>query len=431
MAVAVIMPRQGQSVESCIIAKWHKNKGDKVSIGDVLFTYETDKATFDEESKVDGVMLETFFEEGDDVECLINVCVIGNEGEDISEFLPSGQEAQEEKQIETQVKVEEVVEQAVVQTLNTDDFMKISPRAKSLLSKSGADVRFAIPSGPNGRIIERDIQKVIDSGKVATPAALNEYMQVKTDVVGTGIGGRITTADLLRTPQTSASDFEEVKHTNIRKVIAKAMHSSLANSAQLTLNSSFDATDILELRKKLKVKAEELGLPNITITDIIVYAVSRTLVKFKVVNSHYFDDKLVIFNNANVGVAVDTPRGLMVPTIFEANKMTLSQISNTAKAVFAECKQGTISPDNLKGGTFTISNLGTFGIESFTPVLNPPQTGILGVCSTIERTKNGKVYPAMGLSLTFDHRAFDGADAAKFLKELVSNLENFSAMMVN
>jgi len=138
---------------------------------------------------------------------------------------------------------------------------------------------------------------------------------------------------------------------------------------------------------------------------------------------------MLLFHGANIGVATDTPRGLLVPTVFGADKMPLQEISEKAKVLFEKCKQGAIEPDALTGGTFTISNLGGFGIEMFTPILNPPQTGLLGVCNIIERTKEGKPYPAMGLSLTFDHRALDGADAARFLKELIEYLEKFSSSL--
>ncbi len=436
MAVAVIMPRQGQSVESCIIAKWHKNKGDKVSVGDLLFTYETDKATFEEESKVEGVMLEVYFEEGDDVPCLLNVCVIGNEGDSTAEFAPEGSAPTEET---APVVVEQtkapVVSEVVVST-NSDDMLKISPRARGLAQKSGADVRYAQPTGANGRIIERDVEKVLDMGKIVTPAAMGEYSALGTDVAGTGLGGRVTTADLATgetvatTSSVSENDFEEVKLPNIRKFIAKAMHTSLSTTAQLTLNSSFDVSDILAFRKKIKASSEALGLGNITINDIILYAVSRTLLNHKDINAHFYDDKMVLFNNAHIGIAVDTARGLMVPTLFNANKLSLTEISKASKGLVEQCQQGTISPDGLKGGSFTVTNLGTLDIESFTPVLNPPQVGILGVCNIVERTKNGSTYPAMGLSLTFDHRALDGAPAAKFLKDLKNNLENFSVMLV-
>ncbi|HHW31458.1 MAG TPA: 2-oxo acid dehydrogenase subunit E2 [Clostridiaceae bacterium] len=458
MATPIIMPRQGQSVESCIISKWHKKKGDKVSLGDILFTYETDKATFDEEAKAEGILLEIFFEEGDDVPVLTNVCVIGNEGESVAEFDPRGKEekSEEEKQaVEAQTEKTEK-EQPVADETNitavpaADGKVKISPRARNLAEKSGIDYRFAAGTGPAGRIIERDIIALKESGAFVTASAREEYLKsgMAGQIAGTGIGGRITTGDLaaaftLATPATTAAaglsagvpqpEYTEVKLTNIRKVIAKAMHHSLSSTAQLTLNTSFDATDILNFRKKLKESKDRLGLENITINDIILYAVSRTLLNHKELNAHFMDDKMLLFNTVNLGVAVDTERGLMVPTIFNAERKSLNEISKEAKVLISECQKGTINPDLLKGGSFTVTNLGTLDIESFTPVLNPPQTGILGVNTIVQRVKevNGEYvyYPAMGLSLTFDHRALDGAPAARFLKELKTNLENFTVLL--
>jgi len=222
-------------------------------------------------------------------------------------------------------------------------------------------------------------------------------------------------------------DFEEVKLSSVRKFIAKAMHTSLSSSAQLTHHCSFDASDILDLRKKLKAVKEREDLAKITITDILVYATARVLLEHKSMNAHFLGDTMAMFNNAHIGLAVDTPRGLLVPTIFNANKIPITELSATAKELIEKSKQGKIGPDALKGGTFTISNLGGFGVEMFTPILNPPQTGILGVCNVVERTRNGKFYPAMGLSLTYDHRAMDGADAARFQKDLIDYLENFSS----
>lgn len=445
MATPVIMPRQGQSVESCIIAKWHKQKGDKVAVGEVIFTYETDKATFDEEAKLDGVMLEIFFEEGDDVPCLLNVCVIGNEGESGTEFNPNASVAEAAPVVEAAAKIEAVkAEVAPVVTAETVDLsgdVKISPRAKNLAEKQGADLRYASATGPNGRIIERDVRTLIDNGVLVTSAAKDGYYSADGKLEGTGIGGRVTIADLSTfsvptvTPvQESGADFEEVKLPNIRKVIAKAMQNSLSTMAQLTLNASFDVTEILEFREKLKANKDNLGIGNITINDIIVYAVGKTLLSHKDCNAHFYDDKMVYFKNAHVGVAIDTPRGLMVPTLFNANLKSLNTISSEVKALADDCQKGTISPDALKGGTFTITNLGTLGIETFTPVINPPQTCILGVNTIETKVKEVKgemkLYKSMSLSLTFDHRALDGAPAARFLKDLIKNLENFSVMLV-
>lgn len=447
MAIAVIMPRQGQSVESCIISKWHKKKGDTVQAGDFLFSYETDKASFEEASKVDGTLLDMYFEEGDDVPCLVNVCVIGNPGEDTAEFNPAGHQDKTPAYSETVNHKDEAgsVEAPASTAAGgvTDGRLKISPRAGKLAEKAGVDPRYAIPTGPGGRIVEKDILALRATGQILTPSARPQFMELSPEqpIQGTGLGGRITTADIAagrtqaaRTPESlNESETEEVKLTNIRKVIGRAMHQSLSSTAQLTLNTSFDATDILAYRKKLKENKEGLGLENITINDMILYAVSRTLPRHRELNAHLLDDRMLLFRNVHIGLAVDTERGLMVPTVFNSDKKSLNEISQASKQLVKMCQSGTINPDLLKGGSFTVTNLGTLGIESFTPVLNPPQTGILGVNAIVQRAREVEgvygFYPAMGLSLTFDHRAIDGAPAARFLQDLKGFLENFSLML--
>jgi len=208
------------------------------------------------------------------------------------------------------------------------------------------------------------------------------------------------------------------------------MHSSLSEMAQLTLNSSFNASALLAYRAKLKSSGEALGLGKITINDMVLFAVSRILPKYPEINANLIDNTFRKYKYANVGMAVDTDRGLLVPVIFGADKLTLSEISAKAKELAGKAREGKCSPDEMSGGSFTVSNLGSMGVESFTPVINPPQTAILGVCCTTNRLDaEGKVYPAMGLSLTFDHRAVDGAPAAKFLKELCGALENFDLLL--
>jgi len=429
MATAVIMPRQGQSVESCLIGKWYKAKGDKVSVGDILFTYETDKATFEEESKVDGIMLGVFFEEGDDVECLVNVCVIGAEGESVEEFRPAsdGGGAAGQGDGSSVLSSDMQIKESVSESSKTeepspcpDGRVRISPRARRLAEKTLADLRYAVPTGANGRIIERDVQAVLSAGHRSAGGS------VASALVGQHSAGNT----VMSVAQPAGPDSEVVALSNVRKFIAKAMHASLSNSAQLTSHSSFDATDVFDFRKRLKGMEDYPEFSKITITDIIIYAASRVLLEHKYINAHFLGDKMQLFNNAHIGVAVDTPRGLLVPTIFNANHMSLSELSAHAKTLFEKCKQGSIEPDLLKGASFTISNLGGLGVEMFTPILNPPQTGILGVCNTIERTKGGKPYPALGLSITYDHQAMDGADSARFLKDLTDYLENFTSNLL-
>ncbi|MEG2203456.1 MAG: dihydrolipoamide acetyltransferase family protein, partial [Christensenellaceae bacterium] len=295
--------------------------------------------------------------------------------------------------------------------------MKISPRAKGIAQNQMLDLSQAVPTGPNGRIIERDVLELSRKG-----VTIEEMTQLVS-----------ASANVAKGIDVSGGEFEDVKLSNIRKVIAKSMQQSLATMAQLTHSSSFDATQMLAYRKMIKEGGEALGLANITLNDIVIYAVSRVLKNHRDLNAHYLDDKMRIFDNVNIGMAVDTPRGLLVPTIFGADKMSLNEISIKAKELAKAAQEGTISPDYLTNGTFTISNLGSFGVEHFTPVINPPQTGILGVNNIQTKIKmvggEMKPYQAMGLSLTYDHRALDGAPASRFLQELCKTLENFSILL--
>ena len=433
MAEAVIMPRQGQSVESCLVTSINKKKGDTVNAGDMLFAYETDKSSFEEEAKISGTVLEILTSEGEEVECLAPVMIIGQAGEDISalmgdKIINSGRPMAaptEETPVDTVGARIARPQETETAPIITGGELKISPRAKNYADKARVDLSKVVPSGPDGRIIERDII-----------AAVNNGYRLFNEPVGSGL---IPTENADGTDKSvpyddkSSNEYTDVKLPNIRKIIAKAMHASLSEMAQLTLNSSFDATNILKFRQNLKSNAQVLGLENITLNDIILYAASRTLKSHKEVNAHYLGDTIRYFNSVNLGVAVDTERGLVVPTIFGADKLSLNELAKQSKLTVSEAQSGTISPDKLKGGTFTITNLGALGIESFTPVINPPQTCILGVNNITRRVKqvNGQdiFYDCMSLSLTFDHRALDGAPAARFLKDLCAALENFDLLL--
>ena len=424
MATLVIMPRQGQSVESCVITEWAKKKGDKVAEGDVLFSYETDKSSFDETATVAGTLLEVFVEDGDDVPCLDPVCIIGEEGEDISALMPE-KKAEEAPAAApaAEVKAEVVAAApvaAVAAPVSADGRMKISPRARHLAEQTDADLAQAVPTGPNGRIIERDVNALVDAGKL----------------IGTAVAE--APAAVAAAPAAAAAaevEYVDEKLPNIRKVIARAMHSSLSTMAQVTMMESFDATELLAYRAKCKANAEKLGLSNITINDMILFAVAKTALNHRDINANYLDseEKMRYFTNVHLGMAVDTERGLLVPTVQNANKLTLNELSVKSKQLIGQVKDGTISPDLLKGASVTVSNVGAMGVEYFTPVVNPPQTAIIGVGGITRRVKNvggqDVFYDAIGLSLTFDHRALDGSPAARFLKELCANLENFNLLL--
>ena len=424
MATPVIMPRQGQSVESCIITEWKKKVGDPVSVGDALFSYETDKSTFEEQAKVEGTLLAVFYNAEDDVPVLLNVAVIGNPGESFAEFAPDGAAAA--APAATEAATVPVVEAAPAAIATAARAEGVSPRAKNAAEKLGIDPSLAAPTGPHGRVIERDVLALAKEGRLGGGLAA----QTATPEASAAAVAVTAYAPVA----VNAMDYDEIKLPNLRRMIAKTMHDSLAEMAQLTHNSSFDATKVLAFREGLKAAPESMDLPKITINDIILFAVSRVLSKHEALNAHMMGDKIRYFKHVNLGIAVDTPRGLLVPTLFAAETKTLGQISAEAKALAKSAIDGSINPDFLQGGTFTISNLGLYGIESFTPVINPPQVALLGVNCITERirTVDGQItaYPAMGLSLTYDHRAVDGAPASRFLKDLVTALEHFDLLLI-
>ncbi|TCO07727.1 dihydrolipoamide acetyltransferase family protein [Natronoflexus pectinivorans] len=440
MATVIIMPKQGQSVESCIITEFNKKKGDKVNKGDVLFAYETDKASFEEESPIDGVLLELFFDEGDEVPVLTNVCVVGEEGESVEDFRPGGDEGAS-KTIETPEK--EIVEStsitedaAPAQTpeppASANQSFGVSPRARNLAEKNGIDLQSIAGTGPGGRVIERDVSSASQKQGKVTPLAKQLIAEENLQAgVGSGLGGMITSNDLQSGNPVYGEGFEIKPLTNMRKLIAKAMHASLQNSAQLTHHLGADARRILELRKKAKAALDN-GYPiNITLNDMICFAVIKALKQFPQVNAHFMGDGMKLFKKVHFGLAVDTDRGLMVPVVKNADDLSIKGLASQFKEIANACRKGGISPELLASdaASFTVSNLGNYGVEMFTPVINLPQVAILGVNTIVPRPKDlgDGVYgfvPYLGLSLTYDHRALDGGEATRFVKQVAIEIEN-------
>lgn len=399
MANQVLMPKQGITVESCFLAEWYVKENDVVNVGTLLFSYETDKAVFDYESEYAGTILKLLYQEGDIVTVLEPVCLIGEPGEKVEvDKTESIKAASDQKPEAASTGIPAKTEVSSDKPVYSSGLA--SPRAKAKARKQNVDLDTIKGSGPEGRIIERDIA----------------MKNVGTRETLAGEGGPSYTVKPL---------------SNIRKIIGKTMMKSLQNTAQLTHTLSFDATDILAYRKQLKAMAEQQGLPNITLNDIIVFAVSRILKSYPDLNANFVDNELRVFEHAQIGIATDTPRGLMVPTLRNADLLTLSEIADQAKTLVSQCVSGSINPDLLTNASFTISNLGILDIEHFTPIINPPQTGILGVNTITTRIKTDEYgrpifYQAMGLSLTYDHQVIDGAGASRFLKDLKEYLQDFS-----
>ena len=421
MAIPVTMPRQGQSVESCIMGQWHKSVGEEVKKGDLLFSYETDKASFEEEAETDGILLAIFFEEGDEVPVLTNVAVIGSKGESTAEFAPGGGKPvssdEEEKPEEKTEEIPTVIE-FDIEEQEQEKRIRISPLAKNMALETGVDISRIKGSGPRGRIIARDIEAAEKSVQeaVAAPVPVSKPEIRKSQIIQTG------------------DDFEIKSISNIRKLIANAMHQSLQNSAQLTHHLSADARQILKLRKKYKEAFKDGTLSqNVTINDLVCYATIRALEKYPQANTHFLGDKMKWFSKVHLGLAVDTERGLMVPSLQNADDLSLTGLSYQLQQLASQARSGSVNPDLLspEAASFTISNLGNYGVEIFTPVINLPQTAILGVCTITPRPKEIEdgVYafvPMIGLSLTYNHQALDGGEATRFLAEIKNQIESLS-----
>ena len=415
IAQPVIMPKEGITVESCIMGEWQKNVGDQIAVGDVLFSYETDKAEFECVSTAAGTLLAKFYEAGDEVECLINVCAVGKAGDEF-ECL---------KGVSGMPEVTVVAAAPVAADEDvSNDGSPISPRARALAVKANVDLSGAKGTGPNGRIIERDVRKLMEEGKLKK-AEVAEAPAAAAPVAAP--------AAAAAAPAPAAAEYEDVKFNAVRKATAKSMMKSLSSMAQLTVHFSFDATQIQSYRKMLK--GMEGPMSKISLNDMVMFAITRTILNHPNLNANMLEENVVRqFKTVNLGFACDTEKGLLVPVINGADKMSLLELSMAAKALAADARDGKLGPDKMGGGTFTVSNIGSFGCECFTPVINPPQTGILGICNIetkIKGVNNGQIetYPAMGLSLTFDHRVVDGAPASRFMQELCKNLENFLTLL--
>ena len=437
------MPKQGQSVESCIVSEFKKKVGDPVKVGDVLFGYETDKATFEEESQYEGVVLACFFSEGDEIPVLTNVMVIGQPGESFAEFAPDGAAPAAKEEAPAEIAAPQAAPAetpAAASAAAAVPGAPVSPRARRLAEEKGVDTARVAGTGPYGRIIERDVEAAVQAQGHLTGLAKAKLAEggLASPGTGSGLAGAVKGSDL-KTWKPNHTDisgegaeFEVVKMSNMRKLIAKSMYNSLQNSAQLTHMLGADARKLQALRKKAKKALEEGRIDaNITINDFVCYAVIKALQKFPNVNSHCLGDAMRLFRSVNLGIAVDTERGLMVPCVAHADELSIVGLSKQLKKVADDSKKGSINPDLLspEAASFTVSNLGGFGVEWFTPIINVPQSAILGVGTIVPRPKDlgGGVYgfvPYVGLSLTYDHRAIDGGEATRFLKQVAAEIEN-------
>ncbi|WP_306007952.1 dihydrolipoamide acetyltransferase family protein [Bacillus sp. MMSF_3353] len=391
MAVEVVMPKLGMAMKEGIITSWNIKAGDNVEKGELIASINSEKIETEIEAPADGTVLDIAVSEDEGVPPGTVICYIGKPNEKVEVYENTNVVEEktpnaEPKNIQhTEPYAKEVAKQRI----------KISPVAKKIAKTENLDIRSLIGTGPGGRITKVDVLKALEE-RVAIPEVLEQ------------------------------EESKVIPVTGMRKAIANRMHASLQNSAQLTLTMKVDVTDLVALHKDI-AEVVQKRYDKLTITDFVSRAVVLALAEHKEMNSAYIDDAIHQFEHVHLGMAVALEKGLVVPSIRFANNLSLVELSKEIKIVAQKAREGNLSSDDMQGTTFTISNLGSFGIEYFTPVLNTPETGILGV-GAIEhvpvykgkKLRKGSMLP---LSLTFDHRVLDGAPAAAFLRTIKRYLE--------
>ena len=448
MATPLIMPKQGQSVESCVILGWKKRPGDAVKAGDVICEVETDKATFEVEAPTAGTLLAAFFEAGADVPVLTTIAAIGAPGESVDALRPSGAAAATTAAspvIASAAAISPAPAPAIsvaaggVEPRTQGGKIMASPRAKALAASRGLSLAGLRGTGPGGRIIERDVAEALQARPAeARPAqARPTGATAAAAVAGAAAAASTVPAASPTTAATPPAPWSdgvlEIRLTSIRKLIAQRMLESMQTTAQLTMNAYADARSLQDLRRKFKESPEGMGLRDVTINDMVLFAVCKALLQHPEMNATFGGEVIRQYAAVHLGFAVDTPKGLMVPVVRGAQSLSLRGIAQETSRLSAACLEGKIKPDELAGGTFTVTNLGSLGVDSFTPVLNIPQVGILGVGGISLRPIQGPdgvaFVPHIGLSLTINHQVVDGAPGARFLQTVAGSIARFELLL--
>jgi len=443
MPTEIILPKLGQTMEEGVIVEWLKKEGDPVARGDVLFQVESDKAVLEVESKTKGVLLKILVDKGVKVPVLTVVGLIGEPGEEIPSS--TGGAAAQPTEAPASPPAEPALATAQPgRTLGSaeqdggEGRMFISPRARRLAQERGVDYARLAGSGPGGRIIERDVLALIESQPAATPLARKVAQALGQPLPQPAVeGARLRVADLAApmapAPRPSlvaeapAAEGAVTPLSGLRAVIAERMAHSAQTTAAVTLQSVVDATELVVLRERLKSALEkELGF-SIGYNDLLAVIVTRCLVEFPYMNVRLESDGIRQLPEVNLGLAVDSERGLLVPVVHGAQGLRLKDLAVRFRDLVARARAGKALPDELSGGTFTITNLGMVGVDLFTPIINLPECAILGVgrIRPEPAVVDGQVAARqrMWLSLTFDHRLVDGAPAAHFLQRLIRYIE--------
>ncbi|MEW6080735.1 MAG: dihydrolipoamide acetyltransferase family protein [Bacillota bacterium] len=391
----VVMPQLGLTMSKGKIAKWLLEEGDTVEKGAPLLVVETEKVTIEIEVPVSGVLGRVVFPAGETVPVGTTIAVIATEGEDLSNLdlppVPGGKKAPEPGPVTPGLPAAKVVREEI----------KASPLARRIADEMGVDLSRVQGTGPGGRITKEDVIRARQGEETVQPVkAFPE------------------------------SGYEVIEMTAARRVTAERLAESFRSAPHYYVEMEVEATHTLQLREDLKTSA---GAVRISITDVIVMACSKALCAHREVNSTIEDGEIRVYQHANVGLAVDTERGLLVPVVHKAETMSLREIAAFSRDLVERAREGRLMPDDFAGGTFTVSNMGMLGVDAFTAVLNPPQSAILAVGRVAQVARPApegvRFVPAMRLTLSADHRSVDGATAARFLRTVKGFLENPALML--
>lgn len=438
MAFDIIMPKAGMSMETGKFMRWLKKIGESVEQGDSLFEIETDKVNMVVDSDYSGYLIQTMVEEGEDVPVTQVIGYIGSLGEKI---LPAVNRTIDLNKNTVLVAHPEDSASPTLTVSKEPGKYAATPLAKMLSSENEISLSQIKPSGSHGEILARDVEAVKASQLSAVPAATSLARRIAIDndvqldtITGSGKAGKIRKDDVMasltaNTP--AASPYGRIKPlTGMRKVIAQRMSKCHTEVPAVTLNTAADVTDLSALRKQLNERLKT----HITYNDLIIWIAARVLRETPEVNVAVLEQGIAENSDVNIGIAVALTNGLTVPVLRHADQLGLRELSTQARNLADKARQGGLMPDDYTGGSFTISNIGMFGVTSFNPIINQPESMILGVCAITPQlvmNDDGTIVKRMmmGLSLTFDHRAFDGVQAAAFLKRIVTLMENPFEMM--
>ena len=439
MAISIIMPKWGMTMKEGLITKWYKSEGDAIEKGEPFFEVETEKIANVVEAEADGVVFQIVVPEGTTVPVGTILAIIAESGEQLERI--EGFKMGEMVETEPSAAKERDAKESKAKK---KEFVLATPAARRLAKELAIDLAMVPVSGSGERVTESDVTKYHEEGPPLpriTPLAREMANQAGLDIstiMGTGENGKITKNDVekamdAKAVEDEAEPLKSVPFTGMRKAVADNMYNSLQNTAQLTSFSEVDVTEMVEFLHLYWEEYKRDETVMISYNDIIILATSRALKRHPIMNSTLVEDEIMLHDSVHMGVAVALSEGLIVPVLREADKKGVLQIAKEARVLARKAREGDLSVDDLTGGTFTISNVSMFQVDGFTPILKPPETGILGVGRVKEKPAvyEGEIAirSMMVLSLTFDHRVVDGAPANAFLGTVARYLEHPKLIM--